>query len=491
MSLATTKSKIWEAGWKAQLSSCLDNDPHPELRIITPGSIHLTRKSARYVRYLYEHQEPVLAFNFYIQFIKKHALSADLKRIEEFQLLDMLMAILNQEVVWLRTRRGGKTRDLSLVAIFWAIIGKSVIWFTPQSDQQKQAIQYFLANPFYASSTRDEFYIHEGKTPIEMSNLTLGKSASKGKDCILYDEGAKVPKGYQIYDFYKFSRVIVSAKLWEGDKHILSASTAARNTAIEEEYDLLMKISPDLVSVHPYTDCWWISEEWVNQERMANLNDPWFVDQEYLTLFVNRGGSVFENIVQMSINDMQDLPITHIGADINKKEALSFWHIDDRTQSAYLLAEQEFDWTRDSHCFDFIQPCGTFMNKTIRLNFFENYVFEVEGMGYNEKEALWIASHIPNSFVNMEWDDTAKGDRVMQAKKMTLYMDPVHTPLMYQDFRNSVYHPYKGIYLKDAAHPMHWAESGLHAIGAKCGHFIAPQSTTAKVIELPHHRMSR
>lgn len=487
-----SKIKLWEDRWRESYIHAISTDPEPSLRDISIASEDKVLKAVRFIKYLYDRYRIYDAFNFYINFIRKYAKTVDLKRIEVFQFEDMFMSVSNFKSLWLRTRRGGKTRDMALVNCFWAIVGKECLIFTPQADQQKQMIEYFLANPFYSHSSRDFFYIKGTTCSVEISNLTLGKSASKGKDCISYDEGAKVPKGYLIYDYYKFSRVVIAAKLWEGDKHLLFASTAARNTAIEEEYLAMMRSTPEMVSVHPYTDCWWITEEWVQSERDANLNDPWFVDQEYLTLFVNRHGSVFDNVVEMRYEDMKDHKINYIGEDINKKEMLIFCHISEDKRNIYIMAEMEVDWTKDEHCYDFIKPLGKFVHRGKEYQFDMDFFFEVEAMGYNEKEAVWIGNHVPNVYLNYDWKKIGiVGDRVTTAKRGTIYCDQIICRNIYQDLINCIYHAYNGTYVKDAAHPNHWLDAFLHAIGVKMGRFIINVEAEKREIALPHHMKKR
>ena len=487
--LSSYKWQQWEARWKTTYIEAMASDPDPELKEMHIPSEEKILRAVHFIQWLYNKFEIYKAFRFYINFIKQYARTTDLKRIEPFQFDDMFMAVTNFRALWLRTRRGGKTRDLALVNGFWSLVGKECLIFTPQSDQQKQMIQYFLSNPFYSHSSKDFFYMKCTDKSVEISNLTLGKSASKGKDCISYDEGAKVPRGYLIYDYYKFSRVVIAAKLWEGDKHLLFASTAARNTAIEEEYNAMMRDIPEMVSVHPYQDCWWISEDWVQQERDANLNDPWFVDQEYLTLFVNRHGSVFDNVEQLDIEQMRTrFKINYIGCDINKKEALVFCHITDDKKKIYIMCEMELDWVKDQTCYNFIKPKGKFTHQGKEFTIDDEYYFEVEGMGYNEKEAYWIGSHIKRCYLNFDWKvDGVRGERVAIAKMATIYCDQAFCRNIYQDLINCIYHPYKGTYLKDSAHPNHWTDAFLHAVGAKIGRFIAAGTKDKRAIALPYH----
>lgn len=482
--MLSSKLSLWEDAWNDSYDQALQRDPNPGLRDIHIATLKKILKAAKLIKFLYERRMPILAFTFYINFVKKYGRTVDLKRIERFQFEDMLMAILNQECMWLRTRRGGKTRDLSLVNVFWVIVGKEPIWFAPQSDQLKQANIYFLANPFFSHSSNDYHHFHGCKNPLEMSNLTLGKSASKGKDCITYDEGAKVQKGLMIYDYYKFSRVIIAGKLWEGDKHILYATTAARNSAAEEQYTMLMAMDSNLVSKHDYTDCWWITDEWVEQERMSNLNDPWFVEQEYFTLFVNRGGEVFDNIIIRDFEEYSSLPINRMGMDINEKETTAFIH--ENETEIYIMAEHEFAWNKDMNCFAFIQPNAKFEIKGRPYQLNHEYSMEVEGMGFNQKLALWITQNVPMAYANMEWSDIVKGERLHMAKKKIIYIDPRVCPKILEDLRNTEYHPYKsGVYLKDRKHPCHWLETVLHGVNSLSGRFVHSEEFKPERDELP------
>jgi hypothetical protein len=447
------KQKQWEQSWKDSLEKALLNDPNPTLRIIEKAPIAKILKATQLIKYLYNEREILKSYQFYINFVKKYGQSVDLKRIERFQYEDMVMAITNQEVVWLRTRRGGKTRDLSLVNGFWIIVDKDPIWFTPQSDQQKQAIQYFLANPFYSHMKLDYVYFHGCKNSIEISNLTLGKSASKGKDCITYDEGAKVPKGQLVYDYYKFSRVIIAGKLWEGDKHILSASTAARNSAIEEEYELMKTIHPELISIHPYKDCWWISEDWIKQEELANMGDPWFVDQEYRTLFVNRGGSIFPELFDIEFKDIpQDLESLY-GADFGGTDHIIEVKLDHDNKRIYICDESEVDLEVHPNALDHLRGSK----------------FEAEGGTlYNSDpkhgaKCLVLQTRI--GALPVPISDKWIHERLTIAKSYQIYIDRKRTAGIYNDLKLAIY-DLDGTYLKNKKYPCHWLDAFFHAIGA-------------------------
>ena len=75
-------------------------------------------------------------FDYYLGFLMTHALSDRYKDYTHWQYKDMRMSIYNEhidvirevlETAWNYTRRGGKSRNLTVVGVFWSLIDKMVI----------------------------------------------------------------------------------------------------------------------------------------------------------------------------------------------------------------------------------------------------------------------------------------------------------------------------------------------------------------------------
>lgn len=265
------------------------------------------RSATKKIRLLYLKEGIHTALDYYLNFLPFP--------LDEFQLKDLHLAVSYPEVAWIRTRRGGKSRDLTIIAVFLAILEYKVIWRAPFSDQIKQAVLYFQHNPFvkkiavYSRSEVDIFF----SPSLEVGGMTVGKTASLGCDCLIYDEGGKVEKDKLMYQNYLYSRAMIAASTRE--KFIIHGTTPAIYTAIEETVEAL---PAECVSTHPYTDCHWIPDAFIEDEALKHANDPWYIDQEYRCMFIVRGGAFFTNI-----KTYQELGIEaptewdHMGVDFN------------------------------------------------------------------------------------------------------------------------------------------------------------------------------
>ena len=76
----------------------------------------------------------------------------------DFSLIeDMIMCIYNDkidtskqtlETFLLYTRRGGKTKNLTAIGVFFSLLGYLVMWRASFTDQLNMAKYWFLKNPF-------------------------------------------------------------------------------------------------------------------------------------------------------------------------------------------------------------------------------------------------------------------------------------------------------------------------------------------------------
>lgn len=222
-----------------------------------------------------------------------------LTEMTDWQEVDYEMAISGFKTMWHRTRRGGKSIGLSVVAVFFSIIefgyranAGCVVWRAPYSDQLYQAQKWFRKNPFvtHIDKQSNDIYILDSEY-IDMSCLSSGKVASRGVAVFIMDEYKKVNTG---------SVMIKDAKeaygmLAEGPnklKRFISASTGCRLTEFHNQY-----LSNEWdYSSHSWKDCHWITEDFIESERKGNPQDPWYVPQEYGCVWVARGDTAYRNV---------------------------------------------------------------------------------------------------------------------------------------------------------------------------------------------------
>ena len=92
----------------------------------------------------------------YIWFLEHYSYHEKLTQYAPFQIDDMILAINNPRVLLLRTRRGGKSRDESVMAVFWTIVGLNAIYYTYSKDQKSQLKKWFSYNPFVRETVSNE-----------------------------------------------------------------------------------------------------------------------------------------------------------------------------------------------------------------------------------------------------------------------------------------------------------------------------------------------
>ena len=393
------------------------------------------------------------AIDGYLAYVQHYSPAPQFYNLVDFQYNDITQAIIHQVFMILRSRKGGKTRDMTLVIVFWAVILELAgIWFAPFGDQLKQAKEWFHYNPFVTAVNQYSISFCSGPE-LDIGMLSPGRTASKDKSFAVYDELGKVPIDQKLYESYTYSRAIIAAHT-KVFFRILYGSTTCIASALEEEF---LSLDPSVVSLHTYHDCNWISDEWVESERAKHMNDPWYVLQEYECQWVVRGGACLNNIKLESPETIQQFRANQAGVDINKLEAVVGVYLTQDHKDVYIMYEYELDWVADHNCFDFLYDQIPLLQ------------IEVENGGYNEKEALDLAFriHATPSY----WTTPIKQDRLAKARSMTIHICPQLTPKTYTDLRTLVYAPIKGIYLKDALHPCHWTDAFFHALGVEGYHF--------------------
>lgn len=273
---------------------------------------------------------------------------------------------------------------LSVLSVFFSIInfgyranqGK-VVWRAPKGNQLGQATSWFKKNPFIINVRKQEGFIDVLMSEaIDIKPMTEGNVASVGASVYIIDEAKKIHKGHKIYDEALESYGMFA----EGDlefKRMISASTGARLTLFHDQYE-----SGEWdYSMHTYKDCPWITEEFVEGERRANPNDPYYVLQEYECVWVARGDTAFQNLW---VVDMVKKMVTHGSEQYNFGEHPDFpvgW---------------EFPEAENAGC-DFNGPTtgqyvvmGSFDHKKIYLNR-EKVLFDLRDLiWYGDNYALEI-----------------------------------------------------------------------------------------------------
>ena len=431
-------------------------------------------------------QDAITCFRIYLGFIKTFA-PERYREFTKWQREDMEMSIYNPlinterevlETAWNYSRRGGKSRGLTVLAVFFSLIGKLVIWRSPHADQLGQASQWFTMNPFVKKVSINNLNKVEvyGSPNINISVLSAGKVASREADILIYDEGGWVFKHLALYEFYKASRPMVAASQY---RHIIHASTPARNTAFHEEWenlqDLEIKYNTRFTSLHPHEDCHWITEEWIEMEREKNSDTPWYVDQNYNCMFVVYGGAVFTNVIALGDAHFPEFPYGYLekiqpryaGVDFNGDVVGHYLiKIDYNDNFVFVLSEKTFTdlkyLAEQKDCHDRVGGVS----------------YEVEDGQFNipfcnDLRRMGFAG------IYQEWSRDKKHTRVQELRNRIIIIDKLKCPLTYRNLMEASYDQGERLPKLEKRTDQHGLDGLLHAIHDRSGVIYTPKHVSA------------
>lgn len=405
----------------------------------------------------------ITCFRMYLGFLRKFA-DAELTEFEQFQLDDMEMSIYNPaintflialETAWLYTRRGGKTRGLAILAPFFSLLDKDVAWRAPHGEQLKKAGYWYSLNPFTEKvMIRTENVIRIVNSPdISIAPMTVGRVAGGDCDVLILDEGGWIMKHLQAYLMYLTCRPMVSTSKF---KHIINASTPARDTAFEDEWNFIQKSEDEnnltLSSLHDCEDCHWITPEWIAAE--SKKYPKWYIELNYYCKWTVPYGAVFEKVYD--VNDYNS-PITketlwsmiptHAGVDHNGGDKAHPHYIVTGTfDDNFLYILDEYKFTDLNFLFD---PK------------FRHYSFEIEDGLFNTQ---WTDQEKSMGFdaLYFGWNKEDKMKRVQEVRNRITIIDKTRCPDTYRNFMNAGFNPKSRLMELEKRTDQHGLDCVLH-----------------------------
>jgi hypothetical protein len=422
-------------------------------------------------------------FYTYIGFILKyggHAGRKDLRLIEKWQLEDMTMCIWNEKIDYTRetletalnkSRRSGKTEGATLLAVFFALLNYEVKWRSAYMKQQKEAKIWLSLNPFVDRiNNQDNLVYLRGSSyyPIDIAVLSPGNVTGVECDVAMFDEGGWVFKNLQLYDAYRNSRPMVAPSNF---KHIIHFSTPARYSAFQEAWAYLKnreeRLQTQLTVLRTWKDCPWITEEFIEEERQANLDCPWYIGQNYEGEWVVYGGAVFSNFydVNDSINVSDELydmfreaRPTHGGVDWNGEFTKHFLVLGKPMDNIIFILDEI-----------------KFLNIEYLKNFDYRFLsIEVEdedpfSMPYaNECKALGLKVNY------FGWNDTMKMERVRYIQTRKTIIDKAKCPTVWKNFQEAALDPKHRNPMLEKRPDQHGLDGALHMCHAGEGILTVP-----------------
>lgn len=403
------------------------------------------------------------AFDLFLRSVIKFAKKNKKFKLDQYtpwQIEDMKLTLSHPEVLLLRTRRGGKTRDMTLIATFYSIVGKYVIWLAQSSDQLEQARRWFKLNPFVEAAKQYSIKFVKVKDEMPFGMLTKSRTASKGVDVIVYDEMAKVSKQDDQYDYYLYSR----GQLAEGRDHkIISGTTPCLGSVEYEQFLQLKEIDEGAISIHDWHDCPWIDPDFIELEKQKHYNDKWYIQQEYECIHVARGGSLLSNIEEADLSNFKK-KWNRIGVDYGAKSMFVCVYIDEEEHNCWVLKEYEYDLLRD----DDLQKAGKLISD-------KEVGVMVEDGGFNYFIARWTARNL-NNVRRTFWKKEDKSNALGKARRFEhIYVDPKLTPNTYNDLIYAIYKETEPIWVKNEKFPSHWLDAFMFSILATPTRILMPR----------------
>jgi hypothetical protein len=402
----------------------------------------------------------------------RHTDKHDMRRWTDWQMADMEMAIWNDKVdytkipletVHNKNRRSAKTKDATRVAVFFGLLNLEVKWRSAYMAQQNMAKSWFLMNPFVKEIKYIDNSVHlfgPSIYPIDLAVLSAANVTGVECDCVFFDEGGWVFHHLKLYEAYQNARPMVAPSKC---KHIVHFSTPARSTAFHEAWLNAqiqeVKLGTKLTVLRTDVDCPWITPEFVEYERLANLDCPWYVNQNYKGIWVVYGGAVFNNFydvrdelhVPKEIRDgWSEIPIENGGVDWNGPD----------TQHYLVLGK--------------VTPKYVFIKEEIKFTdimFLKRYMYDI---------SLEMEAYDPfsNQFADTAkdwgiigryfgWKMEAKMERVRQVNARTTIIDKIKCPLTFRNFEEAALDKKSRVAAMEKRADQHGLDGALHMIHPK------------------------
>jgi len=410
-------------------------------------------------------------FRIYLGFIKQFS-DERYACYTKWQREDMEMSLYNPaidttrevlETAWNYSRRGGKSRDLTVIATFFTILKFLVIWRATYSDQLGQAAYWFELNPFVekVQTSSNKILVYNSPS-INISVLSPGKVASREADILIYDEGGWCFNHLALYEWYKASRPMIAASKF---KHIIHASTPARSTAYHEEWmnlkNLEIKHNTKFTSFHPWQDCHWITKEFVEQEREKHIDCPWYIEQNYECKFVVYGGAVFTNYITLGDPHYPQFPYGFLdtknahyaGVDFNGEIVGHYLvKIDYDDKYIYVLSEEVF---RDLNYLGELPLTRWFGDPILSL--------EIETGLFNDQFADQC-KRLGILAVYQEFTEDFKAKRIEELRNRTIIIDRLKCPVTYRNLQEASYDQNSRLPKLEKRTDQHGLDALIHAM---------------------------
>ena len=400
------------------------------------------RQFGKQLRELYTSGTHIIeCFKMYLGFIAEFCNNPNetkrLGQFTEWQIDDMIMCVHNDkidpkkeilETFLLYTRRGGKTKHLSLMGVFFSILGYLVMWRASFTDQLNMAKFWLLKNPFVTKVIygQTDNHVRVLDSPsINFDVIAAGKTQSRGVDIIILDEECMIVKDSAKYDVYEKLRPCVIDSQF---KHFIHGTTPELNTVAEINFFFLkdqeVRKGTRFTAERDCDCCDWITPEVIESERLLHEDDPFYVDMQYYLKWTVLGGKVFTNIIREGDPNYPEYPLgfldkvnpTHGGVDFNG----------DINEHYLVLVRFNDNIIYVTHEIKFTELSELFKPE------YHNISLELEDGLYNDQFTVQTKVFGLRCIYNLNWTGDKGGDkkmtRVQELRKRKIIINKTRCP---------------------------------------------------------------
>jgi len=419
-------------------------------------------------------------FRFYLGFLMQFCNDSQedkaLGRFTAWQIKDMLMCVHNDkidtskvilETFLLYTRRGGKTRNLTIIAVFFSLLGYLVMWRSSFTDQLAMAKFWFDKNPFtikviYGQSDNRVEVIDS--PPINFDVIAPGKTQSRGIDVLIIDEECMIVLDSAKYDVYEKLRPCVMDSKF---KHIIHGTTPELNTVAEINWNFLkdqeVRLQTTFTAERDWKATSWLTAESIEMERLLHSDDPYYVAMQYELQWTVLGGKVFDNMIRegdpaypmFPLGFLDKIDPTHAGVDFNGDI------------NKHYIVTIAFD-----HHFVYVLEETQFLDLTILFEY-AHLSLELEDGLYNDQFTKQTRKLGLSCIYNPNWQGESHADkkmiRVQELRNRKIIINKERCPTTFKNLTNCAFNRHKLRTEIVKTKDQHGLDALLHALHPSAG----------------------
>jgi hypothetical protein len=335
--------------------------------------------------------------------------------LDAWQMRDIYFIFNHKGVCLNRARGASKTRDMSLLCVFFALRQNEIKWFAPSTMQLLQAKKYWNSNPFvrpfhWRSKTVSFVYLVTGHS-FDINITTSGHVKGGRANIVFFDEMALMTKS-----IVEDTLPVTSGmdKVADGI-YLIFFSTPLINTVFEEytfSYPTL---------THAWTDPSWFNEKFLLKQKLSMSPTRW--KTEYLCIFAAMDGQVFELNLVNEPYDGQLRDMQYYGSDPNPREGYAMVGCKYSVDMKHIVINfaKNFGPNNNGKNALFAHLAQEVRRHGVEAELEDNGVGKVVWDDFGDYMRQAKITRTDGTFQRVDWGTSGAGDKVMRANTMNKY----------------------------------------------------------------------